>query len=93
MLEGLLVIKIGFKVLVVLQIVLTWVNTHYKHLKSRMLQMPPRVHTRMPLQFQSEALRWTGKRDAHGTLKWLQVEEMNSINCKVVYLGNCSHCL
>jgi len=55
MLEGLLVIKCGFKVLVVLQSVLTWVITLYKHLKSRVLQMPPRVHARMPLQFQSEA--------------------------------------
>lgn len=55
----------------------------YKHLKSRMLQMPPRVHARMPLQLQSDNVKpfaLDEQRDVHVKI----VEDMNALRCLLI---------
>lgn len=55
----------------------------YKHLKSRMLQMPPRVHARMPLQLQSDKpFAVDEQRDAHVKI----VEDVNAVHSKLFFL-------
>ncbi len=60
----------------------------YKHVKSRMLQMLPRVHARMFSCKVIKPFAVDEQRDAHVKI----VEDLNAVHCKVVFLVNCDVC-